>query len=161
MMRAFAILSALAIVHCTRQARPVADLIAPERGDVIQEISFIGRIRSERSSLVRAPIEGQLVKLNKSVGSAVSENEEIAVLELPKDEGRITRVIEEEGRLAQLQLRKSQAQVRLESAKREADRLERLVQTGSIAVSELEAAQVSRQLIAKEIEGLDSDRPGQ
>ena len=144
-------------IQCTQKAKPISELVSIEQGPVVREIGFIGRIRSERTSLVRAPIDAQLVKLNVGLGSTVAAGDAIAVIEQPKDDSRVTGAIQDKGRIEQLRLRKNQAQVRLESAQKEVSRLARLVQSGSIASNEYETAQVNQQMLVKEIESIDAE----
>ena len=92
-------LTLLFCVQCKPKAKPVSDLVALEQGAVSTEISFIGRIRSEKTTLVRAPIDAQLVKLHRGLGSVVAAGDLIATIEQPKDESRVTGVIQDKGRI--------------------------------------------------------------
>lgn len=147
----------LVTVQCTKQTKPVSEMAAVEIGEVTQQITFLGRIRSEKTSLVRAPIDAQLVKLHKSLGAVVKAGEDIAIIEQPKDENRLTGVIQEKGRMAQLEVRRNQINVRLDSSDKEIKRLERLLSSGSIASTEYESAQVAHQLIVKELESISAE----
>ncbi len=150
-------LTLLFCLQCKPRANPVSSLVALEQGPVSTEISFIGRIRSEKTTLVRAPIDAQLVKLHRGLGSAVAAGDLIATIEQPKDESRVTGVIQDKGHIEQIRLRRTQAQVRLATVKKELEKLGRLLKSGSIAANEIETAQVNQQMIIKEIESLDAE----
>jgi hypothetical protein len=142
---------------CARHNKPVSELIAVEQGEVIRQIAFVGRIRSEKTSLIRAPIDSQLVQLYKSLGSSVTIGDLVAVIEQPKDDTHVTNIIQDQGRLNQIKLKQSQAVAQIATAKKEFERMSRLLASGSIASGEHEAAKTALSSAQKDLESLKAE----
>jgi multidrug efflux pump subunit AcrA (membrane-fusion protein) len=149
--------AALIVLGCERPEAPASPTIRPERGDVWVRINISGRIRSERSSILRAPIDAQLVSVFKTVGSQVREGEPLISIEQPSDESKLTGMVQAEGLANQLKLQIEQAKVKIASLEREMNSTSRLLQSGSVAPAEYERVKTAYDLALKEKQTLEHD----
>lgn len=146
------------VLSCTSETKSDFEIFRVERGEVSEQISFTGRIRAENSFLVRAPIDGHLMSLNKSIGSRVERGDVLATIVEPKNNSRASDLIEKEGQLRQLSVKQSQLELKIKRGKEELQTMERLLTTGSISSSEKRSSQMAQELEFKELELLKTQQ---
>lgn len=147
----------LLMIGCERHEVPASPTIRPERGDVSVRINIAGRIRSERSSILRAPIDAQLIKVFKTLGSPVVEGEPLISIAQPSDESKLTGMVQAEGLASQLKLQIEQAKVKIASLEREMASTSRLLSSGSVAPAEYERVKTAHALAVQEKQSLEHE----
>ena len=146
----------LLLSSCNNTKSFNAEVYTVSKGDVSQKILFSGRIKAENSILIRAPIDSQLVKLYKTLGSKIKKGEVLATITEPKNNNRLNQIIEKEGDLKQTRLKMSQLKFKIKARKQEINQMSRLLASGSISKSEKDKAQIDYDIEMKELDILKS-----